>query len=176
MYRIIIVFLCVLFINIAQAQQVVFKNIVTNKVVVVKPGTKMFIGYKGYNGMQEFASNTVTDITDSTITLGFDMGYWFPNQKSKASTNNYKIIHLKDITHFRKRSLGGDLTKNLLQIGAAVGTFFLLTDLYKSTSICSSNSFLISFVVGISLNLATKLVFPENAKNQMNNGWVINPK
>ncbi len=176
MYKIIVVFFSVLFINIAQAQQVVFKNIVTNKVVVIKPGAKVFLGYKGYNGMLEFASNTVTEITDSTITLGADMRQWFPNQKPKASTNNYKIIYLKDITHFRKRSLGLDITKNLIQIGATIGAVFLLSDLYRNTNVSNTNAILISFGVGITLNLATKLVFPENAKNSMSNGWLINPK
>lgn len=176
MYKIIVVFFSVLFINIAQAQQVVFKNIVTNKEIILKPGAKVFLGYKGYNGMLEFASNTVTNITDSTITLGIDIRYWFPNQKPNASTNNFKIINLKDITHFRKRSLAGDITKNLIRVGAAVGSVFLLSDLYKNTSVSTTNAVLISFGVGMSLNLATKLIFPENAKNSMSYGWVINPK
>jgi hypothetical protein len=158
------------------SQQVVFSNHKSNKIIVVKPGCKVALGYYGYNGMQEFTSNTVTDITDSTITLGLDLSFWFPNKKPNTSTNNYKIIRLSDITHFRKRSMGGELLKNAMQIGAAVGSIYLLSDLYRNSSISRSNAILVSIGVGLVLNLTVKIMFPENAKHRIQDGWIINIK
>ncbi len=166
----------IIFLNISQAQQVVFFNPKLNKTITIKPGAKVFLGYNGYNGNTEFASNTVTAITDSSITLGVDLSFWFPKKKPSASTNNYKTILLKDITHFRKRSVGGELVKNTLQIGAAVGSVLLLSDLYRNSDVSRSNAVFISIGAGLMLNLVTKIIFPENAKYRMQDGWIINPK
>jgi hypothetical protein len=176
MYKLIFLFCCIFLFNDLFSQQVVFTNHKLNKTIVVKPGCKVSLGYKGYNGMQEFASNTVTDITDSTITLGLDLSFWFPNKKPNSSTNHYKIIRLSDITHFRKRSMGGELLKNAMQIGAAVGSIYLLSDLYRNSSISRTNAILVSVGVGVVLNLTVKIMFPENAKHRMKDGWMINLK
>lgn len=176
MYKLIFLFCCVFLFNESFSQQVVFSNQKSNKIIVVKPGCKVSLGYKGYNGMQEFASNTVTHITDSTITLGLDLSFWFPNKKPNSSINQYKIIRLSDITHFRKRSMGGELLKNAMQIGAAVGSIYLLSDLYRNSSISRSNAILVSVGVGLVLNLTVKIMFPENAKHRIQDGWIINLK
>jgi hypothetical protein len=176
MFKLIFLFCFVFLFNDLFSQQVVFSNHKSNKIIVVKPGCKVSLGYFGYNGMQEFASNTVTDITDSTITLGLDLSFWFPNKKPNTSTNNYKIIRLSDITHFRKRSMGGELLKNAMQIGAAVGSIYLLSDLYRNSSISRSNAILVSVGVGLVLNLTVKIMFPENAKHRIQDGWIINLK
>ena len=176
MYKLISLFCFVFLFNDLFSQQVVFSNHKSNNTIVVKPGCKVSLGYYGYNGMQEFTSNTVTDITDSTITLGLDLSFWFPNKKPNTSTNNYKIIRLSDITHFRKRSMGGELLKNAMQIGAAVGSIYLLSDLYRNSSISRSNAILVSVGVGLVLNLTVKIMFPENAKHRIQDGWIINIK
>jgi hypothetical protein len=176
MYKLIFLFCSIFLVNITQAQQVVFFNPKLNKTITVKQGAKVFLGYRGYNGNTEFASNTVTGITDSTITLGVDLSFWFPNKKPNATTNNYKIILLKDITHFRKRSIGGELVKNTMQIGAAIGSVYLLSDLYRSSNVSRSSAVFISIGAGLLLNLTAKIIFPENAKYRIQDGWIINPK
>jgi hypothetical protein len=175
MYKFILLFYSIFLINSTFAQQVVFYNSKLNKSIVVKSGSKVFLGYRGYNGNTEFASNTVTDITDSTITIGLDMSYWLPNRKPSAVTNNFKVIRLKDITHFRKRSLAGEMIKNILQIGGAVGSVYLLSDLYRNERYSQSNAVLISIGAGLVLNSAAKVIFPENAKYRIQDGWIINP-
>jgi hypothetical protein len=176
MHKLVFLLCSIFLINITQAQQVVFFNPKYNKTITVKPGAKVFLGYKGYNGNTEFAANTVTAITDSTITLGVDLSFWFPNKKPSASTNNYKTIFLKDITHFRKRSFAGEMIKSTMQIGAAVGTVFLLSDLYRSSDVSRTGAVLISVGTGALLNHAAKIIFPENAKYRIQDGWIINPK
>lgn len=176
MHKLIFLLCSILFLNVSQAQQVVFFNPKINKTIIVKPGAKVFLGYKGYNGNTEFAANTVTAITDSTITLGVDLSFWFPKRKPSASTNNYKTILLKDITHFRKRSFGGEMIKSTMQIGAAVGSVFLLSDLYRSSDVSRTGAVLISIGAGALLNFSAKIIFPENARYRMQDGWIINPK
>lgn len=176
MHKLIFLLCSIIFLNVSEAQQVVFFNPKLNKTITVKPGAKVFLGYKGYNGNIEFASNTVTAITDSSITLGVNLGFWLPNKKPSASTNNYKTISLKDITHFRKRSFGGEMIKSAMQIGAAVGSVFLLSDLYRSSDASRTGAVLISIGAGSLLNLSAKIIFPENAKYRMQDGWIINPK
>jgi hypothetical protein len=176
MYKLVFLFCSIFLANATQAQQVVFFNPKLNKTITVKPGAKVFLGYIGYNGNTEFAANTVTAITDSTITLGVDLSFWFPKRKPSASTNNYKTILLKDITHFRKRSFGGEMIKSTMQIGAAVGSVFLLSDLYRSTDVSRTGAVLISIGAGALLNLTAKIIFPENAKYRIQDGWIINPK
>jgi hypothetical protein len=176
MHKLIFLFCSIFFLNVSQAQQVVFYNPKTNKTIIVKPGEKVFLGYNGYNGNTEFTSNTVTDITDSTIILGVDLSFWFPNRKPSASTNSYKVVALKDITHFRKRSFGGEMIKSTMHIAAAAGSVFLLSDLYKSSEVSRIGAVLISIGSGALLNLTAKIFFPENTKYRVQDGWIINPK
>jgi len=175
MYKFIFLFCGIFLVNSAHAQQVVFYNPKLNKTILIKSGSKVFLGYTGYNGNTEFASNTVTDITDSTITIGLDMSYWLPNRKPSVFTNNFKVIRLKDITHFRKRSLAGEMIKNILQIGGAVGSVYLLSDLYRDERYSRSSAVLISLGAGLVLNAASKVIFPENAKYRVQDGWILNP-
>lgn len=176
MHKLIFLLCSIIFLNVSEAQQVVFFNPKLNKTIIVKPGAKVFLCYNGYNGNKEFASNTVTAITDSTITLGVDLSFWFPNRKPSASTNNYKVIALKDITHFRKRSITGDLIKNAVQLGSAIGSVLLLSDLYRSNDLNRTSAVLISVGAASILNLAVNKIYPENTKYKMQDGWIINPK
>ncbi len=170
-----IIAICVIVLTMqsSKAQDLLFVNKAQNKTITVKVGAKLFLGYRGYNGNTEFATNTVYEITDSTITFGINPNYLPFKRKPSAATNQYKIIRLKDITHFRKRSLGGQLTKDLLRTGTAIGSVFLLSDLYRNSNVSRSNAFLISLGVGVVTNLGIKLIYPENAKHTIADGWQI---
>lgn len=174
MYKyIIVICFTLLTIQSSKAQDLLFVNKAQNKTITVRIGAKLFLGYRGYNGNTEFATNTVYEITDSTITFGINPDFMPFKRKPSMATNQYKIVRLKDITHFRKRSLGGQLTKDLLRTGAAIGSVFLLSDLYRNSNISRGNAFLISLGVGVATNLGIKLMFPENAKHAIADGWQI---
>lgn len=174
MYKYIIA-ICVIVLSLknSKAQNLLFVNKAQNQTITVKIGAKLYLGYRGYNGNKEFATNTVYEITDSTITLGINPEFMPFKTKPNISTNQYKVIRLKDITHFRKRSLGGQLTRDMLRIGTAIGTVILLSDLYRNSSISTSNAFFISLGVGITTNWGIKLMYPENAKYAIADGWQI---
>jgi hypothetical protein len=155
------------------AQQLVFTNVSKNKVITARPGNMVYITYTGYNGQHEFATNLVSGITDSTITLGLDPQTFMKGRRYNATANSYKVINIKDITAFRKRSVGGVLLNSLVSVGSVVGAVFLLSDLVSSNNISTGNALLISGGVGLAVRFGTLLLFPANAKYRMQDGWTV---
>lgn len=134
----------------------------------------LYVTYKGYNGQHEFATQVISDITDSTITLGLGPeSILWTGKKYNASANNYKVIQIKDITAFRKRSVGGVALNALVSVGSVVGSIFLLDDLIRTNNISTGNALLISIGAGLVVRYATMLVFPVNAKYKMIDGWKV---
>lgn len=133
----------------------------------------LFITYNGYNGQHEFVSQVITDITDSTVTVGMSPYNILGRKRYTASANTYKVIYLKDITAFRKRSVGGVLLQAVVNAGGVVGSVFLLNDLYRNSNISVGNAFLISVGVGLAIRAGTMMIFPANAKHKMSEGWKV---
>jgi hypothetical protein len=163
-------------VSTAWSQSLIFTHQGSGKTYVVTPGTKLYLGYKGYGGQQEFAANYVYDITDSTITLGSFGAQFNLSDKPDASTNNFKTIRIADLTHFRKRSLGGELTRDLLKLSSTIGSILWLGELYRSKNVSTGNAFLISFGTGLVLNWSIRLAYPDNAKNRLSSGWTVTYK
>lgn len=173
MYKICSVLLLCFCFQAAIGQQLIFTNSAKNKQVKAGIGNMLFVTYKGYNGQHEFATQLITDITDSTVTLGFNPENFTGNKKYNASANNFKVIYLKDITAFRKRSVSGVALNALISVGGVVGSVFLLNDLFNNNNISTGNAFLISFGAGLVLRFGTQLLFPVNAKYKMADGWSV---
>ena len=163
-------------VSTAWSQSLTFTHQGSGKTYVVTPGIKLYLGYKGYGGQQEFAANYVYDITDSTITLGSFGAQFNLSDKPDASTNNFKTIRIADLTHFRKRSIGGELTRDLLKLSSTIGSILWLGELYRSKNVSTGNAFLISFGTGLVLNWSIRLAYPDNAKNRLSSGWTVTYK
>jgi hypothetical protein len=155
------------------SQELWFTNTAKNKVIKASIGTTLYITYNGYNGQHEYATQIITDITDSTVTLGVNPQNGFLKKSYSARANQHKVIYLKDITAFRKRGLGGIVLQSAVKISVAVGSVFLLNSVYTSNNISTGNALLISAGTGIAAGAITKLIFPENAKNKMADGWNV---
>lgn len=154
-------------------KMLVFRQASTQRVIELKIGHRAAILYSGYLGQLEFARETVTDITDSTITIGVDITKIFPS--SKPGKNNrlvYKVIAIKDIKGFRRMTLGRQLAKSAFNIAGIVGSFYLLQDVYSS-DISNFNAFAISLGVGLGLYGINNLIFPENIKYYIEEGWTV---
>lgn len=171
MYKFILILLCGILGNMLMAQELVFINTTTQQVITVKPGAKLFLAYKGYNHNVEFAANIVMDITDSTVILGSGNVFDGVVRKPNASLNSTKVIRLADITHFRKRSLGGQLARDFLRIGVTVGAILGLRDLYQYHNLTTLQTFGVSIGVGVLASYTVKWIFPENANNAISDGW-----
>lgn len=153
------------------AQELAFINKSQNNVITVRLGNKLHLAYLGYNNQLEYCANIVSEITDSTITLGINPVDL--NKRLNHKINRYKIIKIADIVAFRKRTSGVEIAKNFAQIGAIVASALLLKDLYAASNIGTGNALLLSLGAGLAVNLAVKGLFPENAKHLMKDGWEI---
>lgn len=156
-----------------------FYNPQTNKVVTAQKGEQLVVLYKGYNGQTEFFKEIITDITDSTITLGNDHSKSHPlfakSQKDKIKKfgPGFKTISIKDIQAFRKISIARLLSKAAVQIGSVVGLLFLVEYIYDSPDISTSNSFALSLSAGVLTKTIVALSFPEDVKYEIKDGWQI---
>ncbi len=178
MHKLFIVF-CILSLSIcfvAQAQtNLYFISKTKHKIIEVKPGQQLSIKYKGYLGQSEFVKQTVTEINDSMITLGVDptaLGS-IGKMLEKNPKYVYRKIYIKDITAFRRMTTSRQLLKSGLLIVNVVGSYILLTNLYTKNKLSSSQTFFISFGIGLGTSIIINALFPENPKYQLENGWEV---
>lgn len=155
------------------SQQLLFTNPSKNKVITASVGSMLYITYRGYNGQHEFAGNVISEITDSTVCLGLNPATFSAGKRYSAAANSYKVIYLRDITAFRKRSAGGVLLSSVVQVGGVVGSIFLLSDLVSANNISTGNALLISIGAGLVVKFGTLLLFPANAKHKIQEGWNV---
>ena len=151
--------------------QVVFTNVKLNKMITVSPGQTLVLLYKGYLGQTEMIKNMVTEISDSTITIAItptSLNFW--SNKNKVE-QNYKCIRIKDIKGFRRISIGRLLFKNVLTLGAVIGTYAILNNINKGKPGNLGRDLLISLGIGIGIKTSVDLMFPENIKYLMEEGW-----
>jgi hypothetical protein len=154
-------------------KKLVFTYSATLETIEMKVGHRAAILYTGYRGQTEFARENVTEITDSTIVLGVDITRIFPNSKpGKNNRLTYKVISIKDIKGFRRMTIGRQLAKSSFNIAGVVGSFYLLHGIYSS-DISNFSSFAISVGVGVGLYGINNLIFPENIKYYMQEGWTV---
>jgi predicted phage tail protein len=150
-----------------------FYNTKKNKTILVKEGMRASILYKGYKGQTEFAREIIREITDSTITLGVDLTQVTGIRPGKINSLTHKIIRVEDIVGFRRMGTGRQIAKTVVAVGGVVGSFYLLRNVYRSSTISSGSSFLISLGVGLGLVGINELLFPENIKYYMEDGWQV---
>jgi hypothetical protein len=153
-----------------------FINRARHKVVEVQVGQQLSLKYKGYLNQPEFCRQTVTDITDSTITLGVDpalLGKGYQQMTANNPKFVYRKILIRDIIAFRRISVERALLKNALLVGNLIGSYYLLSDLYHNSHFSTPQTFLISFGTGILSVIVINLLLPENPKYQVENGWEV---
>lgn len=155
-------------------KRLLFYNTQKLKTIELKEGHRASILYKGYNNQIELATQTVTQITDSTITLGMDMSSYFPNRKPGQSLRmTYKIIRIEDIIGFRRMTLGRQWAKVGVGVAGIVGSFYFLHGIYNNPSIGNGSAFFISLGTGFGLLALNQLLFPENIKHYFKDGWEV---
>ncbi len=150
-----------------------FTHLATQHTIEMKVGHRAAILYTGYRGQLEFSRETVTDITDSTITLGVDVSRIFSNSKpGKNNQFTYKTISIRDIKGFRRMTLGRQMAKLSFNVAGVVGSFYFLKGVYSS-DMSNFSTFAISLGVGLGLYGINNLLFPENIKYYMDEGWTV---
>ncbi|MCU0441427.1 MAG: hypothetical protein MUE96_03440 [Bacteroidia bacterium] len=147
----------------------------TSDSILLQVGQKATLLYKGYQGQIEVFNQLVTDINDSTITLGFDHGLSHKNQRQlgKKLRAAHKTIRIADIIGFRRITIGRQLAKSAVNIGLLVGSVLLLQSVYNTPNLNATADFFISMGIGFSVFGIQHIVLPENIKHYMADGWQV---
>lgn len=154
----------------AKAQQILAINTNTGKIYSMGIGDVLSVQYKGYLGQNERFKSTIYAISDSSVFLGI------PSKLLEKVTNEsqfIKEIRYRDIIGFRKIGLGRQILKNTLTLGSAVGSIYLMNQLYRKNQISDIGKIGISLGVGIGINQLLNFVFPESPNIWTKDGWEI---
>lgn len=173
--RIFVLIAYMICVNFVFAQNLYFVNPTKHKIIEIKVGQQLSIKHNGYLGQNEFVKQTITDITDSSITLGIDPEIFGPLKKIVENNPKYvyRKILIKDITAFRRITTSRQLLKSALILGNIAGTYILLSNLYKNNSYTITQTFLISAGVGVGTTILINALLPENPKYKMADGWEV---
>lgn len=142
----------------------------------MKVGNRASFSYKGYMGQPEFVKETICGITDSTVVLGLSLYESLPQQLTKPGKHPrivHKVIRIDDIIGFRKMGVGRLVAKSAVSVGGIFASYYLLKDIYTS-GIGAGSSILLSMGVGFGLLGVTEVLFPENIKHYLEDGWQVN--
>lgn len=176
MNKFLIITFCFVALGSFAQPTLVFTQATTNNKIEMKIGHRATILYKGYLGQLETAKETITDITDSTIVLGINMAEVYPRMAARPGKNlktTYKVIRISDIMGFRRMTLGRQMGSLVFKTAGIVGSFYLLRNVYANPSISSGTSFLISIGTGFGILGINGLLFPENIKHYVEDGWSV---
>ena len=107
-------------------------------------------------------SNFIISINDSIVTVG--------KPRMFASASETKQIRIKDIQGFRKISVGSQLLKTALTIGATIGTYYAIRN--NGESLSYTEQLLYSTAAGLTVRFTLSKVFPdEKVKYRIKDGW-----
>lgn len=148
----------------SQKSALVFINHGEYKAVQIPKGAMMVVEYNGYLKQLELKSNSVIEINDSMVVMG--------KARLFAQPQDITNIRIEDITGFRKISVGSQLLKTVLTVGATLGTYYGVRE--HGDRLSSTEQLLLSTGAGLLTNVSLKLIFPQNKiKNKMKDGWMI---
>lgn len=155
------------------AQTLVFLHTQSGKKIELEIGQTLSVQYRGYMGQVYTEKNVLTEINDSMITIGYppETGNAFFNKALEQSGQVYRHIFIRDIVAFRRITLARTLIKQTLTLGAFVGSYFLLSEVYSNKNLSNLQAFGISLGVGIGTSLLIQALFPESPKYKMSQGW-----
>lgn len=163
------------FIGLYAQKTIRFINTRSNQVIEACIGQTLSVQYLAYNNQLFHHKNVITDITDSSITLGTvnDTQIEWVQKLSGKYEANYRIILLKDIVSFRRITAGRIIAKSLLSTSVLVATYIGGIDLFRYNKIGIWETLGISIGIGLTTTLINGFVLPENPKYKLTDGWVI---
>lgn len=148
----------------AQKSALIFLHQDAHKAVQIPKGAMMVVQYQGYLKQLELKSNSLIQVNDSMIVLG--------KPRLFSEPANLTHIRINDITGFRKVSVGSQLLKTALTVGATLGAYYGLRE--NGDKLSSTEQLILSTGAGLLTNISLKFIFPQNKiKHQTKDGWII---
>ncbi|SMO60084.1 hypothetical protein SAMN06265379_103251 [Saccharicrinis carchari] len=148
----------------AQKSALIFLNQAERKAVQIPKGGMMVVQYRGYLKQMELKSNSLIQVNDSMIVMG--------KPRLFADAVDLTHIRISDITGFRKVSVGSQLLKTVLTVGATLGSYYALRN--NGDKLSSTQQLLLSSGAGLLTNISLKFIFPQNRiKHKTKDGWVL---
>ncbi len=180
MKKILLTIICIIAIygNIFSQNSLLFLNTKTNTTIEVTLGQTLSIQYKGYNNEIYYYKNTVTEINDSNIVLGYpsnELPVW-AQKLSKKFEPNYRTINTKDIISFRRITAGRTLGKSLITTSISLGTYITSFNLLRNSGLTELEYIFISIGLGVVTTSLNAFILPENPKYKISDNWVITVK
>ncbi len=148
----------------SQKSALIFYNQDAHKAVQIPKGALLVVQYRGYLKQMELKSNSLIQVNDSMVVMG----------KPRLFTDATNLTHIRidDITGFRKVSVGSQLLKTVLTIGATLGVYYGLRE--NGDKLSSTEQLLLSTGAGLLTNISLKFIFPLNRiKHKTKDGWII---
>jgi hypothetical protein len=152
-----------------------FINSKLTKVIEVEVGQTLSVQYVAYNNQLFYSKNIITDITDSSITLGTvndESIAWVQKLTGKYDAS-YRIIMLKDIVGFRKISQGRTIGKSFLSTGVFVATYIGTLDLFRYNNLGFWPTLGASMAIAFGTTVIGAFILPENPQYKMKDGWLV---
>jgi hypothetical protein len=158
----ILIVLSVLLGGRAAAQnRLVFEHAASHDSVVVESGDLVNIQYKGYLGQIQLNKNRVALVGPGSLFL-MNPGKDLPAQPFE--------IKGEDITGFRRMSPIQPFIKPLGSLAASIGMLYLLD---AQDNISLGSQILYTTLAGIAVNYLLDLLFPDDIKYRMADGWSV---
>ncbi len=148
----------------SQKQALIFLNNKETKAVQISRGGMVVLQYQGYLKQLEQETNYIIDVNDSTITLG--------KPRVFSSPKDVKEIRIKDIRGFRRISVGSQLLKMVLTVGATLGTYYAITE--NGDDLTNTQELLFSTGAGLAARISLNIIFPDNKiKHKVKDKWKV---
>ena len=157
-------FLYIFPLPVIHAQYVIrFYNPEIEKSFFCKAGDHIKLEYKGYLLQNETDEGFIMSITSEDVLI----------RQGNIFKKKYRIISLNDITGFKRYSVVRDLSKNFVQIGVFLGSFFTLKNIFRKNDFSDIERLGLSTGIGITGALIVKSAFPDKIKYHTSSGWLL---
>lgn len=157
----ILALLMVLSATAAAQTRLIFENARSQETVVIESRDLVNIQFRGYLNQLQLTKSTVAAVTDGSLFL-FNANKDLPAQPFE--------IKGEDITGFRRIPGIQPYIKPIGSLGASIGMFYLLE---SNAKITPAEQIIYTTLAGIAVNYLLDLLFPDDIKYQVADGWKV---
>jgi len=152
------------------------KNLQSGKIIEISVGQTLSATYIGYMGQLESVKGMVLSINDSIIQLSDFARSPGIFMKKTEDMFLYKNIRISDLQRFRRITVWRQFAKAITTAALVTGTYILIYSKLNSTNTGIGEKFIYATLSGMAVFSLTELIFPENPKYKLTEGWQVEVK